>query len=784
MKLDELKELLDLDESKETNKIQNILPKFTRYWKWFIVSVIVCMAAGGLYSLTQVPVYRISSAILIKEKDGQSSFSSQMDFMKNMDFLGGKDNVLDEIQVLNSKTLLRKVVTELKLHTTYYKHSKLKQTEIYKNSPIHVSMLPQTLDTLTTPITLHFNFTPDGIELKGEINESRLENYEFQQKLKSLPAIVETPNGIIRISQDSVIPIPKIGTISVILSNTNETVSELKKAISIDLIDRKANAISLTIPSSVIPKGKEIISKLIQYYNEASIEEKNQVALNSIKFIDDRLSLITGELSTVERNVENYKQANKLTNIEAESEEFIKQNSDFDRQRLETETQLNLVEFVSQYIRKEDNRYGTVPNIGITDEALAGVLREYNTLLFQRERLIRSTSEKNPVIIDIERQIRSIRDAILSSVENTKRGLMIRKRDLDYQYTRITSRIKDVPRQEREFVEIKRQQELKAALYTYLLQKREENNLALALAVPTAKVIDEPLLDQQISAGMNFYLMIAFILGLIIPAIIIYLRDILNKRITDKTQLEGLTKVSILGELPDYKGKESIVVKPDSREPITEMYRLIRTNLQFIMHDKSKKVINITSTEPGEGKTTFTINMALTLAMTGKKILIAGLDIRKPALSDFLTSPQKTGITTYLSELNLDYANLVQSTLLHENLFILPSGPVPPNPNELLLKTSLDELFILLRKEFDYILVDTAPVGVVADTFLLDRITDVTLYIFRANFSNKNNAKIINDIAKHEKLRNLYIVLKGCDTYSHVYGYGKKKYGYYSLPNK
>lgn len=777
MELQDLRELLEKEEESNNINLREILNNLIKHWKWFVISLVVCLTAGFVYSLKQTPTYRVNAVILIKSKEGSSPLKGQMDFMADMDIMGSKDNVLDEIQILNSKLLLTKVVNQLGLHTSYFQSKGLKKVKLYQKSPIAVSMLPENLDTLKAPIVLKFSSSDNQLTIKGKMKTGRFDSYEFEKTTSSLPVAIPTPMGVIRVQGT---PGDLSNNLEVVLESPISAASRLQKELTIALADKKANAVQISTTSKDIKEAKDIINSLIRFYNDASIEEKNKTAQNTIRFIDDRLALITGDLTQVEKRVEDYKQANKLTDIKAESEQFIKQNGDFEKMRLDIATQINLVQFVDQYIRKEGNQYGIVPNIGLKDESLLSVLKEYNTILFQRERLIRTTSAENPTIIDLDRQIRAMRQAIFASIESSRRGLLITQQNLDRQNNINESRIESVPRQEREYIEIKRQQELKAALYTYLLQKREENSLTLAITVPAARIIETPIPDEEpASKGTSFFLGIAFLIGLILPVILIVVKEMLSVHISEKSQFERMTDVSILGELPDYKGEDPVVVRPGNREPIAEMYRLLRTNLQFILHDKHKKVINVTSTEPGEGKSTFTINLAMTLALTGKKVLMIGLDIRKPALAEYINIKENQGITSYLSGHIEDHTKLIQESKIHENLHILPAGTVPPNPNELLLKDSLDELFDTLRKEYDYIVVDTAPVGLVSDTFLLDRVADATLYIFRLNYSHKNNINIINDIDKKKKLKNMYIALKGCDLSLNPYGYGKGKNGYY-----
>ncbi len=431
MKLDELKRLLSEEDKNETKKIENLLFKFRRNWVWFVISTLICIIGAVVYSQFQEYMYRVSSVVVIKEKEGQnSSIQAQLDFIDNMNILGGKNKVSDEVYSFSSKTLLKRVVNDLGIYTSYYQKNGLRKTDLYHNTPILVSMPLRDIEKLDYPVEVYLKQEKNGITAEIRINKGWFDTYRSTYSLKKLPATIQTPEGKVEISRSSNIPFRADDQIIATITQPIYEATLLKNALSIEQTDKNANTVNIFLATSNIEKGRDVIEKIISYYNIFTIEEKNKIAQGSLKFINERLKLIEDELSDVEKKVESYKQNNKLTNIEAESDEFIKQNSDYERLLSEAETQINLVDFVHQYLLKDEDRYGVVPNIGIADENLSNLLREYNSSLLNRERLIRTTSEKNPVIIDIERQIKSLRSAILASVESTKKSLVIRKRNL------------------------------------------------------------------------------------------------------------------------------------------------------------------------------------------------------------------------------------------------------------------------------------------------------------------------------------------------------------------
>jgi len=510
------------------------------------------------------------------------------------------------------------------------------------------------------------------------------------------------------------------------------------------------------------------------------MEDQNQVAKNTNVFVETRLDSLAKELKRVEAQVENYKQKQGLTDIDAEANLFVEKTGDYEQKSLEIETQLAIVSDIDEYMHKKENRYRLLPaGTGIQSESLNGQIVEYNKLLLQRNRLSRTASHTNQSMLDLTAQIDGMFSTVQASVRNEKRNLQTTRNDLAKKNIENAGRIKAIPRQEREYTEIKRQQEIKQTLYLFLLQKKEENSLNMVGVVPSAKIIDKPRSSgSPVSPKKPVIMLLALVLGFIIPIIVLYLQNILRYHIENKEELEKLSIVPVLGEIAKSEQTGNIVIRENSTNRFTEMFRLLRTNLLFILGDPGQKVINVLSSIGGEGKTFICINLAMSLALLDKKVLIIGLDVRKPKLGEYIGMDNETGITLYLTG-NLDKKELIRPSGIHPNLSVITSGPVPPNPAELMAKPALDNLIAECKEKFDYIILDTAPIGIVSDSYALNRFADVNLYVVRADYTPKKNIEDATILYKQKKMTRMYFILNAADLQkaSYRYGYGKK-YGY------
>ena len=559
-------------------------------------------------------------------------------------------------------------------------------------------------------------------------------------------------------------------------------------SLSIAPTSKTTSVAVISLKNSSLQRGQDFINQLLEMYNRNTNNDKNEIAQKTAEFIDERIGIISKELGSTEANLETFKRDAGITDLTSEAQIALAGNAEYEKKSVENRTQISLVNDLRKYLR--GNEYEVLPsNVGLQDAALIGAIERYNEMLIERKRLLRTSTENNPTIVNLDTSIRAMKANVQATLEGTLQGLMITKESLDREASRYSRRISNAPGQERAYVSIARQQEIKAGLYLMLLQKREENAIALAATANNAKIIDEAIADDTpVSPKGKMIYLIALVLGIGIPVGIIYLIELTKFKIEGRADVEKLTSVPVVGDIPltDEKNDKngSIAVFENKNNLMSETFRNIRTNLQFML-DNDQKVILVTSTVSGEGKSFVSSNLAISLSLLGKKVVIVGLDIRKPGLNKvFQLSNKERGITQYLSNPETDLMELVQPSDVNKNLFILPGGTVPPNPTELLARNGLDRAIETLKKHFDYIILDTAPIGMVTDTLLIGRVADLSVYVCRADYTHKAEYTLINELSFEKKLPNLCTVINGVDLkkrkYGYYYGYGKygKHYGY------
>ena len=559
-------------------------------------------------------------------------------------------------------------------------------------------------------------------------------------------------------------------------------------SLSIAPTSKTTSVAVISLKNSSLQRGQDFINQLLEMYNRNTNNDKNEIAQKTAEFIDERIGIISKELGSTEANLESFKRDAGITDLTSEAQIALAGNAEYEKKSVENRTQISLVNDLRKYLR--GNEYEVLPsNVGLQDAALIGAIERYNEMLIERKRLLRTSTENNPTIVNLDTSIRAMKANVQATLEGTLQGLMITKESLDREASRYSRRISNAPGQERAYVSIARQQEIKAGLYLMLLQKREENAIALAATANNAKIIDEAIADDTpVSPKGKMIYLIALVLGIGIPVGIIYLIELTKFKIEGCADVEKLTSVPVVGDIPltDEKNDKngSIAVFENKNNLMSETFRNIRTNLQFML-DNDQKVILVTSTVSGEGKSFVSSNLAISLSLLGKKVVIVGLDIRKPGLNKvFRLSNKERGITQYLSNPETDLMELVQPSDVNKNLFILPGGTVPPNPTELLARNGLDRAIETLKKNFDYVILDTAPIGMVTDTLLIGRVADLSVYVCRADYTHKAEYTLINELSFEKKLPNLCTVINGVDLkkrkYGYYYGYGKygKHYGY------
>ena len=755
--------------------LREVYEKYIVYWKWILASVLIACVIGFFYLRTQPYTYHLTTTLLVVDQS-KSGAMNEMSMMKQLDVMGFGSSlsmVNNENEVLKSSALMKRVVNQLELHTTYTTKDFLRTIDLYTASPYYVKMDSMALMQLEKTLSFEIAREEGQYTIEGEYNDSA-----FSQTVKKLPAMINTPAGPISIALRKGLKFLPQKEITVTISNPNAVGRSISANLLTTEVSKQVDVINIGINVSNEQKGKDILNTLSAIYNRDAIEQINRSAMNTANFIDDRLRLISGELSDVEGEVENYKQVNQMTDISSDAKIYLERNNEFDQQRIQVENQLSLIRFVEEFISKGANQYALIPNLGLTDVGLVAVIQKYNELLMNRERIAGGSSEENPALRNMNQQIVSARRSIQVSIANSRKGLEITKRELDSQNQRAVSKIRDLPRQEREFIEIKRQQQVKESLYLFLLQKREEASLTMAITVPKGRVLNTPDTGEQTGPRSKIIMGIFFLLGLAFPLLIIFLRDLINTTISNRAQVEKLSDVPVLSELGHNTTGQVIIDHSSNTDSNAELFRLLRTKLQFTLDYPSQKVMMVTSTEPGEGKSYVSLNLAISLSLTGKKVMLMGLDLRKPQLKKHLNLDGEEGMSSILSGHVSDYRSIIQHVAAYPTLDVIPGGVIPPNPNELLMSKRLDDMVEKLRNEYDYIVIDTAPVGAMSDSFLIDRVVDIALYMCRMDYSDKRNIEFLNHVKADKSLKRPYLVINDVNMQSKYYYHRGYSYGY------
>jgi capsular exopolysaccharide synthesis family protein len=761
------------EEKEDLISVMEIVTLFIKHWKWIIVGLLVALAGAFVYLRYTTPVYRVSSSVVLKE-EGRRGSSPMPGTLEEIAMMGAVSNVENELYILKSRSLVRSVINRLDLHTSYIVEGRIKSTDLYTQSPVIVDMAQSDLDKLRENIRFGMQMTEDGaVHVKGLIAQKQVDTLFTQ-----LPAVLMTELGTISFTRRAEIK-PHYSLLNVWIQHPNAVINTYRESLEVTQASRQASVINLSLNTPYREKGRDFINTLIEVYNNEAIEDKNQEARNTQQFIEERIAIIDRELSDAEQNVEQYKREEGLTDLQTDLQRDMQMGSQYEQRLVEVETQLNVVNSLSSYLSNPSNASKTIPsNIGVQDPTLAATTAEYNRLLLERERLSQSMTDDNPAMKRLNEQINGLRESIGSSINSVQQGLQIQRREARNQANIFGGRMSAVPTQEREFMELSREQQIKASLFLMLLQKREENALALAAYANKAKVLDEAASEGQVAPRSMIVLLAALMLGLLIPMGIIYLADLLQYRIRTRGDVDRVSKVPILSEVPKHDEQDNIAVMENETRPIDEAFRMLRTNLLLTL-GADNKVVTFTSTVSGEGKSFVALNTAISLSLLNKKVLLVGLDLRIPRLKEYMNLNTRDGITSYLSGYVKDLDSLIVPSGITDNLWALPAGAIPPNPAELLSRPSLDAAFAKMREEFDYILIDSAPASQVTDTLILNRVADATVYVCRANYSSKGNLRFANDMMAQNRLKNMVLVVNDVDEFHHAYGYGYGHgYGY------
>lgn len=776
------------EQDEEKINYQELLFRYIIHWPWFVASVLVCLIGAWVYLHFQTPVYQVSASIMIKD-DKKGGGSTDLENLGIGGVITSTQSIDNEIEVLRSKTILKEVVNNLELYITYYDEDEFPEKELYQTSPVIVNLTAQEADKLPGSALLAMKLSPEGVldvNLKVGLNE-------YNQRFEKLPAVLPTDAGTFGFAlKDSLSGGQMEGYkgerhIRAVVSRPFGVAKGYQGALSIAPTSRTTSVAVVSLMNTNIQRARDFINKLMEMYNRNTNNDKNEVAEKTREFINERIKIIDEELGSTEDKLEAFKRNAGLTDISSDAQLAVSGNAEYEKRRVDNGTQINLVRDLIKYINNPLNEYELLPgNIGLSDAGLTTQIGRCNELIIERKRLLRTSTESNPMIVNLDTSIRAMKSNVQAAINGTLQGLLIVKADLEREAGRFSRRISDAPGQERQYVSIARQQEIKAGLYLMLLQKREENAITLAATANNAKIIDEPVATGgPLSPKPNMIYMIALVLGVGMPVGVIFLIGLTKFKIEGRGDVEKLTRLPIVGDVPLTNEKAgSIAVFENQNTLMSETFRHIRTNLQFML-ENDQKVILVTSTVSGEGKSFISSNLAISLSLLGKRVIIVGLDIRKPGLNKIFNIPRKEqGITQYLSNPEKNLMDFVQPSDVSKNLYILPGGIVPPNPTELLARDGLDKAIETLKKNFDYVILDTAPAGMVTDTLLVGRVADLSVYVCRADYSRKAEFTLINELAADNKLPNICTIINGLDLkkkkYGYYYGYGKygKYYGY------
>ncbi len=756
------------------------LQKYLRYWYWFVVGAIISVIAGFFYLRYTTPIYSATASMIINQETSNSGGSD----MPDLGLASGlKTNNLDkEIAILKSKRLMHEVVKSLDLHITYFIEGQVRDVELYEDVPFVLKILKLNENDETKLGGESFKV---DLKQNGELTMTNLRNLHVINAHAGSPVDLEFATVVV-VPKDGV---NNFSNITLNFSSIEQVAAGYRGRLKIIQEKENSNVINLVMEDPVVEKAKDIIDQVIFEFNKDAIDDKNLIASNTANFINERLDIINDELENVESGKEEFKESNRLTDIRTESQMFVQTASEYNERRQEIGTQMELVNAMLDYLSSSSNSELLPANLGIQEGAVNQLISEYNNLVLQRNRIMRSSTELNPAVIRINNNIEQIKSNILQSLQRLRNNLRISQNEVNRQVQSVGSKILAVPSQEREYRGIERQQSIKEALYLYLLQKREENSLALAVTAPKAKIVDSAHSNYLIVAPKKKSIILgSLVLGLFIPFSFIYVRNLIDNKIRKRSDIEDYTReIAVVGELPKVKQKKELIIDRHDRSMLSESFRFLLTNLQFLLLKSNSttqaKTILVTSTIKGEGKTFTAINLALTLAHNQKKVLLVGADLRNPKLNQFQDKKDNNlGISDFLASDKKCVESFISKSKLHRNLNILGSGSIPPNPSELLRNEKVEAMFNDLKNSYDYMIIDSAPTMLVTDTLIINRFADLTLYIVKAGFTDKDLLEYVLANTRSGNMSNVNFILNSVPNndlgYGNKYGYGygeKKK---------
>ena len=770
-------------------------------WKWFVLSIVICLGLAAVYLRYATPIYQVSAKLLIKDNDQNSPNSANKNAMLNSATLGlisnsnGFDN---EMEILTSHSLALQVVKDMKIYVDYYFVGKVKDELLYRQQPINVDMDEAHLNKLNMPVQLKITREDNSYKISGTcyVPVDKLASkgpFKFERTVQSIPSTIYTRVGVIQLTQSPYAVMKDGESIKVFIYSPQMAANKYVEELSATQTSKTTTIAQLTLNDEDPQRALDYVQRLSVCYNQQANVDKNEIARRTEQFINGRLEKINAELGNTEGQLESYKRRNNVVELKTNATGAYTNATEYQQKLSEANTQVALISEMQIYMNNPKNHFQPLPsNVGLDDQASTALISNYNELLQKRSLLLQSASENSPSVIPLTSQISEMERAIRRALVQARKNLEIQRNALAVEYGKYQGQVGETPEQERMLTQIGRQQEVKSGLYLMLLQKREENSISLAATADKGKLIDGPSLGKKVSPKSSIILLVALMLALAIPSLILFLLEFFRYKIEGHEDVAKLTTLPIIADIAvsseTAKTKGEIVVHENKNNQMEEIFRSMRTNIQFML-EKDEKVIMFTSSTSGEGKTFVASNLAMSFALLGKRVLLVGLDIRKPRLANlFEIDDLVHGITNLLVKESPTWEDVEKQLLpsgVNKNLTLLMAGPTPPNPAELVTRKSLDITFDILRQHFDYIIVDTAPVGLVTDTLQIAKVCDTTVYVCRADYTPKENFEMINGLAFSKKMPKMSIVVNGIDMSKkkngYYYGYGKYgKYGRYA----
>lgn len=786
-----------MGEQEETSSInfQTIYTAVILHWKWFVLSLIICMGCAMIYLRYKTPVYQAYAKLLIKDDDSRGrGGKSGVLTTSNLGIMSNSTGIDNEMEILSSLSIAQQAVRDLKLYVNYSLEGKVKDHLIYNSEPISVDLDPSHLEKLNSPISLEINRKGSSYTVTGEyLNPKTGVTNSIEKTITSFPTRIDTKTGIITLQSNGDRGLlPEGRALKVTILSPKSVAAKYAGSLSVSQTSKTTTIAELVLKDESPQRAVDYLRQLAICYNRQANEDKNEIAVRTEEFINGRLEKINAELGSTEGSLEEYKKRNNMVELKMNAAQAV-QNQDVYSQKLaEANTQMALLNSISEYLNDPSNKYQTLPsNVGLSDASATSLIDKYNDIVITRNRLLRSASESSPTVTPLTAQLDDLTSSIKRAMIQARKSMEIERNNIANMYGRYASQTNATPEQERILTQIGRQQDVKSGLYLMLLQKREENSISLAATADKGKLIDDPQYMGKVSPKSSMIMLIALIMGLAIPAGVIFIVNFMRYKIEGHDDVAKLTSLPIIADVAiaseTAKTKADIVVHENQNNQMEEVFRSLRTNLQFIMAE-NEKVVLFTSSTSGEGKTFTAANLAVSFALLDKKVVLVGLDIRKPRLAElFEINDHQHGITNLLTQPDPTAADVKKQILksgISNNLDILMAGPIPPNPAELVARKSLDQVIDILKETYDYVLIDSAPVGLVTDTLQIGRVANATVLLCRADYTPKEAFGYINDLAKEKKLPNMCVVINGIDMskkkYGYYYGYGRYgKYGRY-----